>query len=310
MKYYPVIIPTLNRYNHLRNCIESLANCKGAEYTELVIGLDYPPAHKYFEGYNKIKAYLPTIQGFQKVTIIEHKENVGSTANFLALAKYVYEKYDAVITSEDDNIFSPTFLEFINSGLNIFESDSNISSICGYTPPFLYNSDCDAILTYDSSAWGVGLWRDKDLKKPRSKEFAKEILFSWRKSFSIFEHYPCLLSMLQQMIENNEIFGDALRTSYNILDNTYQLKPSVSIVRNMGHDGSGLHSGLSSDIDFDNQELSTLSSYILSKNSIIKKAPKGSLLFYGLPTNRLIAIKGIIGIAVKYLLFRIKNRKN
>lgn len=44
MTYYPVIIPTLNRFEHFKNCVESLANCTYAPETELIIGLDFPPA--------------------------------------------------------------------------------------------------------------------------------------------------------------------------------------------------------------------------------------------------------------------------
>lgn len=41
--YAPVIIPTLNRYVHLKRCVDSLAKCTHAPDTELIIGLDYPP---------------------------------------------------------------------------------------------------------------------------------------------------------------------------------------------------------------------------------------------------------------------------
>ena len=51
MTFYPVIIYTLNRYEHFRRCVESLARNTHAEQTELVIGLDYPPSEKYVEGH-------------------------------------------------------------------------------------------------------------------------------------------------------------------------------------------------------------------------------------------------------------------
>ena len=35
--YAPVVIPTLNRFEHLRNCIESLKRCSGADQTEVII---------------------------------------------------------------------------------------------------------------------------------------------------------------------------------------------------------------------------------------------------------------------------------
>lgn len=47
---YPILIPTLDRYEHFKKCIESLAKNTHANKTELVIGLDYPPSEKYMDG--------------------------------------------------------------------------------------------------------------------------------------------------------------------------------------------------------------------------------------------------------------------
>ena len=55
--YAPVIIPTLNRHEHLIRCINSLKRNPLAKETELYISLDYPPAEKYVDGYLKIKKY-------------------------------------------------------------------------------------------------------------------------------------------------------------------------------------------------------------------------------------------------------------
>ena len=104
--YYPVIIPTLNRYKHLKACVESLAVNTHAEQTELVIGVDYPPSEEYVEGWKKIKEYVHTIHGFKKTTIFEYKENYGAVKNSKALVEYVFSQYDAYIFTEDDNVFS------------------------------------------------------------------------------------------------------------------------------------------------------------------------------------------------------------
>ena len=43
MTFYPVVIPALNRYEHFKNCVESLAKNTLTGETELIIALDYPP---------------------------------------------------------------------------------------------------------------------------------------------------------------------------------------------------------------------------------------------------------------------------
>ena len=112
MNYYPVIIITLNRYKHFRRCVETLAMNTHADQTELVIGLDYPPNEKYVEGYHQIKVFVPQISGFRKVTVFERSENLGPDQNYADLLNYCYNHYDAAIFTEDDNEFSPCFLDF------------------------------------------------------------------------------------------------------------------------------------------------------------------------------------------------------
>ena len=57
-KYAPVYIPTLNRYEHFKRCLESLERCTDADKTDVYVGLDYPPSEKYVAGWKKIDEYL------------------------------------------------------------------------------------------------------------------------------------------------------------------------------------------------------------------------------------------------------------
>lgn len=53
MIYAPIYIPTLCRYEHFKQCIESLAQCEGASETEVYVALDYPAKESHLEGYEK-----------------------------------------------------------------------------------------------------------------------------------------------------------------------------------------------------------------------------------------------------------------
>jgi hypothetical protein len=53
-----VIIPTLNKYEHFKHCIELLDRCTWADKTDVYVGLDYLPVDKYFEGWRRIDEYL------------------------------------------------------------------------------------------------------------------------------------------------------------------------------------------------------------------------------------------------------------
>ena len=82
MNYAPILIPTLNRYNHLKRCVESLAKCTHADKTDLFIALDYPLKEEHWEGYRQIKEYVSSIEGFNKVIIIQRDHNYGPVENF------------------------------------------------------------------------------------------------------------------------------------------------------------------------------------------------------------------------------------
>ena len=43
------------------------------------------------------------------------------------------------------------------------------------------------------------------------------------------------------MLESDALWGDTCRVALAHLDNSFSITPTVSKVRNMGHDGSGVH---------------------------------------------------------------------
>lgn len=247
MRYYPVCIPTLNRFNHFKNCVESLSKCIYADKTELVIGLDYPPSEKYIEGYRQIKDYIPNITGFAKVTLIEHKYNLGSSGNWASLVEYCKSHYTAYIGSEDDNIFAPAFLDYMNKMLELYYNDDRILTVSGYNFVEAYNQgEYTYYLSKDNCAWGTGFWVHKEInirKQLNSFLFFRKALYCKKKAEIIIKTYPALYAMLHSMIISNSSWGDVKRTVYNILCDKYQVKPAMSLVRNCGYDGSGIHCG-------------------------------------------------------------------
>lgn len=243
-QYAPIIIPTLNRYDHLKRCVESLAKNTDADKTELVIGLDFPPAEKYVEGYNKIKEYLPTITGFAKVTILDTPENLGAYKNVVRLQDYVREQgYDAFICTEDDNEFSPNYLQYSNWGLRTFKDDKSISYVCGFKRvdvSWLKNN----VYKYPrENAWGVATWFDR-LDKERSFYDIKKLkdIVDRMSMTEMFAPEVEVASAVLSMIKTGYILGDTIPSLFP-KEEQYCLFPKVSMVRNFGHDGSGLHGG-------------------------------------------------------------------
>lgn len=272
--FAPIIIPTLNRWKHLKRCVESLAQCKQATQTELIIGLDYPPSEKYVEGYNEMRSYLPTIKGFGKVTVLESDHNLGAVKNIVKLRKYVKERgFDRFVFTEDDNEFSPNFLEYVNKGLDLYKDNDKIMAVCGYSYIDIGNDGtANNVIAYRKfSAWGVGQWCNKRFAHEEygGKAYREQILRSWKTSLKLWLIHPISVNDFLSMHFRNQEYDDSMANAQLSLENKFCVFPKLSMVRNCGHDGSGEHCGTSS--VFTNQEIDTSNTFdydelVLSKD--------------------------------------------
>ena len=193
--YAPVIIPTLCRYEHFKRCLESLRKCTGAEYTDVYIGIDYPTKDSHWDGYNKICEYVSNIVGFHKLVIIKREKNFGPELNVISLRNCVKEHYDRCIISEDDNEFSPNFLEYMNECLTHFKDNPNVIRICG--SKMTWGVDFNTIMkgynnnifpAKDYNASGSAIWFDKFFMAPYTKE---SVLKSWKLTYKAFRKGYC-----------------------------------------------------------------------------------------------------------------------
>lgn len=244
--YAPVIIPTLCRYEHFKRCIESLSSCVDAEKTEVFIGLDQPLKESHREGYLKIKTYLNNCNhlNFKQIHVIHRERNygVGANGNAEHLMKEVLAKYDRFIFTEDDNIFSPNFLIFQNMGLKKFKEDHSVLAINGYR--HFYHIKLEGNTFYrqnvDFSAWGFGMWKDRYemvcrlnnhyfLEQFTVKNIQKVFLNGARRVRDF-----CIACRKDPMP-----FTDSMLSVYAALNGMNVIMPSISLVRNLGVDGSG-----------------------------------------------------------------------
>lgn len=255
MVYAPVIIPTLNRKEHLQRCITSLQNNSWAKYTTLVIGVDYPPAEKYRLGYEAVCDYLrEEITGFAHVKVIYHQENLGPYENMIYLKKYIGELSDRYIFTEDDNEMSPDFIEYIDKGLDKFEEDDTIIAICSTgAENEIETEDENVVLTHNYSAHGYGTWtaKEKIYSDKINREYFEMISKDLGKLWSLYRYSPSLVFACQSVIFRKEKLYqlpdgsvpvlDMTIKIYSVLENKYVVCPCIRKSRNWGYDGSGVN---------------------------------------------------------------------
>jgi len=250
MTYAPVVIPTLNRYEHLKRCLESLEKCSGAEFTDVYIGLDFPPNDKYADGWHKTDAYLQEKEqnnGFHKLVVCRRDVNLGIVAadsNITRLYDQVAKISETYIYTEDDNVFSPNFLEYINKGLERYQNDDSVFAIVGYAHPYHFKHGDNNHYRHntDMSAWGYGTWFSK---YNRIGEYTRNGGF--RKDFSMrnmlkFRHHGWLrlFDFIHYAYHKGYVLqSDGLMSAYMILHDNYVITPTISKVRNIGWDDTG-----------------------------------------------------------------------
>lgn len=262
MIYAPILITTLNRYECLKKCIESLQINTWSDKTELFISVDFPPSDKYVDGYKKIKEYLgQNIVGFKNVTIFFQKSNLGALNNSKWLREFVEKEYDRYIFLEDDNELAPGFIEFCDKGLDIFENDDSVFAInatdyvwCGngYTPEIREvnkgeNNIEKRQMIFHASAY----WVKKRNKVNTFCDLLKlnDGLCDLHSLKKIYKKNKCLFYNLLSMVGlqseklpwyGHEIFPiDFIMDIYMILNDMYVVNPITPLQRDMGVVGNG-----------------------------------------------------------------------
>ncbi|MCR4661444.1 MAG: glycosyltransferase [Clostridia bacterium] len=253
--YAPILVPTLNRYEQLEKCVYSLSLNYEAQFTDLFIALDYPPSKKYYAGYKKVCDYVyGPISGFRSVTIIKRNKNYGPTRNINEARKQIFNTYNRLIISEDDNVFSSKFLKYINNYLDLFEDDSDVIGICGYSCPIDTVEDNNNIYLCDNcfSSWGYGDWKNKYydyFDKLTMKKFRK-YLYNNVKMNELLKTNPRSFAYYFQIIMGFKLYDtDLVRQLFMLFENKTCVMPKKSLVRNIGWDGSGVHKITKKDID-------------------------------------------------------------
>jgi len=246
--FAPIIVFAYNRPDHLRRTLESLSLNPEAQESLLFIYCDGPKDAAGEEQVKSIESVRKVAREklwCAQVVIKESERNRGLAASVIKGVSEVVNEYGNVIVLEDDHVTSPWFLKYMNDALAMYADANEVVCVSGYVYPvtsrlpetfFLRGADC----------WGWATWRrgwsefDSDgLKLLRMLEGSGEI-----ESFDFNGAYP-YSAMLKDQVEGKISSWAILWYASAFLKNKFTLYPGVSLVQNIGVDGSGTHSGLS-----------------------------------------------------------------
>ena len=244
--YAPVVLFVYKRPLHTALVIDSLLRNPEAKATDLIIYSDAPKDLSSEAGVMKVRALVSNLKDFKSVKIILRENNLGLSRSIISGVSDVLNDYGVAIVLEDDLVVSSRFLEYMNSGLEFYRDEKRVASIHGYTYPvhdplpesfFLRGGDCWGWATW-SRAWehmnldGFLLMKELEQRRLINK-------------FDLEGAYPYYKMLKNQIQGVNDSWAIRWHASLFLAD-MLTLYPGKSLVQNIGHDGSGVHSAKAS----------------------------------------------------------------
>ncbi|MEO8764192.1 MAG: glycosyltransferase [Ginsengibacter sp.] len=245
----PIALFVYNRMKHTAATVTALQNNALAKETELFIFSDGSPTAAQAGLVKEVRNYLYTIKGFKKISVTERTGNYGLARNIIDGVTSIINNHHKVIVVEDDLVTSPYFLQYMNAALDRYENQTQVVCVHGYLPPvkealpetfFLKGTDC----------WGWATWkRGWDLFERDGKKLLDHLLKNNLTSEFDYEGaYPFTQVLEDQIKGINNSWAIRWKASA-FIKNKLTLYPGRSLVQNIGNDGTGIHSGSSTNFD-------------------------------------------------------------
>lgn len=241
MNYAPIVVFAFNRLEPLKACIVSLQRNNEAAESNLIVFVDGPRQSKEGEKekVEAVREYVKSITGFKSLNYHFSDINKKLGPSIIAGVTEVMSQYGKAIVVEDDLIVARNFLSFMNQGLDRYEKEKSVFSICGYTNLITPSSD----YTYStyfctrSSSWGwatwVDRWNDIDWNLDEWNKHKKN-----KRAFNKWGGSDCWKMLNDWRCGRNQSW--AIRFCYNeFIQNKLSLFPIKSLVDNRGFDGNG-----------------------------------------------------------------------
>lgn len=252
MSFAPIVLFVFDRPDHTEKTLESLMNNNFSQQSDLFIYADGPKKNSsasQIENIKKVRNVIREKKWCATVTVYEQEENKGLSLSVIEGVTKIVNKFGRVIVLEDDLVTSPFFLQYMNEALEQYESNENVACISGYVYPikkkmpetyFIKGADC----------WGWATWQRswKLFENDGLKLLTQLQNQSLTRAFDFDSTYPYTVMLQDYLNGKNDSWAIRWYASA-YLQHTYCLYPSVSLVQNIGFDGSGIHSGVSSKWD-------------------------------------------------------------
>lgn len=236
------ILFTYNRSRHTEEVITALRSSKILP-EKLFVFQDGLKCEAHRSEWEKVNILLRKIDWCDHEIIISEK-NKGLAESVIFGVNYVFKKFEAIIVLEDDCVPHPGFMTFMTQSLQKYRFRKEVYSVSGYSYPVdVKTNGKDAYFIGRTSSWGWGTWKNrwtcfksdyKILGRIMNDPELSEQLHIWGEDL---ENY--LLGNIYGNCNSWATFW-----ALNVIEQRgYCLSPYMSLIKNIGFDGTGVHCG-------------------------------------------------------------------
>ena len=271
MNLAPIIIFVYNRPEHTQKTLEALAANELASDSILYIFADGAKDNASEETLEKIKQTREIAKSklwCKDVIVVEKETNSGLANSIIQGVTQIVNKHGKIIVLEDDLITSKYFLKYMNDALTTYENTLNVACISAYIYPvenlpelfFIKGADC----------WGWATWKHGwDLFQENGKKLLSELEHKkLTHAFDFNSAYPYTQMLKDQIEKKNDSWAIRWYASA-FLKNKLCLYPSKTLVKNIGFDGSGTHSGSINIHESQTNETPLIIQYLAPKENLV-----------------------------------------
>lgn len=243
-KLAPIALFVYNRPEHTRRTLKYLQENFLAEDTRLFIFSDAAQSPADANRVNDVRALASTVTGFKSVKLIARSQNMGLADSIISGVTQLVNEYEKVIVFEDDLLSSPYSLRYFNEALQRYENEERVMQVAAYMFPLQSEAPLPQTFFLRSiNSWGWATWkRAWDYFEPDINtlypQFDAQKIYRFTVDGTMQNYWTQLLDFKHG--KNNSW---AIRWHASLfLHNGLVLYPAKSLIENIGHDGSGVHS--------------------------------------------------------------------
>lgn len=243
-QWAPIGLFIYKRPDHARRAILSLQACDGAESSPIYVFADGPKSDAEATAVGATRAVARQVLG-DRAIFVEQERNRGLANSIIAGTTELCDRHGSAIVVEDDLVVAPSFLRFLNEGLERYREDPRVMQISGHmfdVPAFKRRRE--ALFLPMTTSWGWATWRRAwALFDPFATGWRERLRNDAEERFNLYGSYDYARMLTQQM--NGEIDSWAIRWYYTVFAHDgLVLFPPRTLVSNMGFDRSGAHDRL------------------------------------------------------------------